>query len=71
MDPLNISLEGQENDIVDVPPDGTVTQRIYVTAPAGSKAADGGQIDVRMWVVDLAERTDRVHADTIFHGKGG
>jgi hypothetical protein len=26
---------------------------------------------VRLWVVDLSVRADRVHADTVFHGTGG
>jgi cytochrome c oxidase accessory protein FixG len=71
LEPLDIELEGRENTVVDVPPDETVTQRVYVTAPPGSKAATGGQIDVRLWVVDLSVRNDRVHADTVFHGTGG
>ena len=69
-EPLSLSLEGQGQTVVDVPADATVTQRIYVTAAPGSKAAEGGQLDMRFWVLDLTEATDRVSADTVFHGKG-
>ncbi len=69
-EPLTLTLEGKDQTVVEVPPDATVTQRIYVSAEPGSKAAMGGQMEMRFWVVDLTHATDRVNADTVFHGKG-
>ncbi len=69
--PLQVSLEGQAQAVVEVPADETITQRIYVTASPGSTAAEGGRSDMRFWVVDMTAATDRVHADTVFHGQGG
>ncbi|MCB2151394.1 MAG: cytochrome c oxidase accessory protein CcoG, partial [Rhodobacteraceae bacterium] len=35
--PLSLSLEGRESYVVTVPADETLTQRVYVTAPPGSR----------------------------------
>jgi cytochrome c oxidase accessory protein FixG len=70
-EPLVISLEGQDATTVTVPADGTMTQRVYVSAEPGSRAAGSGQLDMRLWVLDLSQTADRVSADTVFHGKGG
>lgn len=69
-EPLVISLEGQENTVVQVPADATQTQRVYISAAPGSKAALAGRTDVRLWVLDLTQPTERVFSDTIFNGKG-
>jgi len=68
--PLEVSLEGRPEAYVDVPADATVTQRVYVTAPAGSPAADAGRIDMRFWVLDLGQTEERVSYETVFNGKG-
>ncbi len=67
--PLVVSLEGQEQTVANVPADATATQRVYVTAAAGSVPATERRTALRMWVVDMTEVTDRVHTDTVFNGK--
>ncbi|WP_347311303.1 cytochrome c oxidase accessory protein CcoG [Defluviimonas sp. SAOS-178_SWC] len=66
---LQISLEGTEQMVVTVAADQTQTERVYVTARAGSPAATEDRTAVRLWVEDL-ESTDRVSVDTVFNGKG-
>jgi cytochrome c oxidase accessory protein FixG len=66
---LRISLEGTDELRVTIPADSTFSQRVYVVAPAGSPATDAARTDLRFWVEDL-QSTDRVHADTVFNGKG-
>ena len=68
-----LSLEGQEALQVLVPTNQTKTQRLYITAPAGSEAAEEERTKLRLWIEDLgsdaATGTDRVHHDTAFNGK--
>ncbi len=68
-----LSLEGEESLKVLVPANETRTQRLYVTAPAGSRPATHDRTEFRLWVEDLgsdtAKGTDRVHHDTVFNGK--
>ena len=65
---LRVSLEGQQADTVTVPPDETLTQRLYIEAPAGTKMATDDRTEVRLWVEDM-NSTDRVSEDTVFNGK--
>ncbi|MDB5658141.1 MAG: Protein rdxB [Cypionkella sp.] len=67
--PLELSLEGHVSQTVTVPGNATTTQRVYVVAPSGSEAAGKDRTDLRLWVEDLGNN-DRIHADTIFNGKG-
>ena len=68
-----LSLEGQEDLKVLVPANETRTQRLYITAPAGSAAAKAERTALRLWIEDLGSETedgtDRVHHDTVFNGK--
>lgn len=64
---VQLSLEGTNALSVSVPADQTLLQRVYVTAPAGSKAATTGRSELRLWVEDTSN-TDRVHKDTSFTG---
>jgi cytochrome c oxidase accessory protein FixG len=66
---IRIGLEGTNELTVQVPPDGMVMQRVYLSAEAGSAAALAERTDVRFWVEDLGN-TDRVHVDTGFNGTG-
>ncbi|MHA7887688.1 cytochrome c oxidase accessory protein CcoG [Roseicyclus sp.] len=66
--PLRVELEGQEGNTVPVPLDTTYLQRVYVTAPAGSPAAEAERTDFRFWVEDLGTNT-RTHTDTTFFGR--
>ncbi|WP_284260884.1 cytochrome c oxidase accessory protein CcoG [Roseicyclus amphidinii] len=65
---LQVELEGQEGNTVPVPLDTTYLQRVYVTAPAGSPAAEAERTDFRFWVEDLGTNT-RTHTDTTFFGR--
>jgi cytochrome c oxidase accessory protein FixG len=66
---LRIALEGTPELRVLVPANQTLTQRVYVTAPAGTPATRADRTPLRLWVEDLGS-TDRVHHDTIFNGRG-
>ncbi len=66
---LEISLEGRDGLVVDVPADATYNQRVYVTAPAGSAGASAARIDLRIWIEDL-DNNDRAYKDTVFNGRG-
>jgi cytochrome c oxidase accessory protein FixG len=66
--PLALSLEGRESYVVTVPADETLTQRVYVTAPPGSRAAVTDRTAIRLWIVDQVNQ-DRVHVNTVFNGK--
>ena len=66
--PLDLMLEGQAAQTVTVPGNATTTQRIYVVAPSGSRAAAENRTSVRLWVEDLGNR-DRIHSNTIFNGR--
>jgi cytochrome c oxidase accessory protein FixG len=66
---IRIGLEGTNELTVKVPPDGTATQRVYLSAEAGSVAANARRTEVRFWIEDI-DRTDRVSADSVFNGTG-
>lgn len=66
---MHITLEGTPYTSVLVPASETLLQRVYVTAPRGSQAADGGLMDVRFWVEDLSNG-ERAHTDSTYNGKG-
>lgn len=65
--PLQLSLEGAAGDVVTVPADQTLLQRVYITAPAGGTAAKAGRTELRLWVEDTTN-SDRVSKDTHFNG---
>jgi hypothetical protein len=65
---LKLELEGTDTLEVVVPADATLTQRLYITAPAGTSGATKERSDIRLWISDTVGN-DRVHADTVFNGK--
>jgi cytochrome c oxidase accessory protein FixG len=65
---LGISLEGAEGLTVTVPANQTMSQRVYLTAAAGSEAAGDDRTEVRLWIEEQGT-TNRVNHDTIFNGK--
>ncbi len=71
--PFVMGLEGEKGQTVLVPANETKTQRLYITAPAGSVAAMQERTDLRIWVEDQGTEaypgTDKVHHDTLFYGK--
>ncbi|MCB2117144.1 MAG: cytochrome c oxidase accessory protein CcoG, partial [Rhodobacteraceae bacterium] len=66
--PLEMTLEGKEDNVVDVDADETQTQRVYVTAAPGSPAATLERSDITLWVEDKTNN-ERVSRATVFHGK--
>ncbi len=66
---VQIVLEGADTNVVTVPADSSYNQRVYLEAPAGSKAAQSERTDIRLWVEDTING-ERAHKDTIFNGKG-
>jgi cytochrome c oxidase accessory protein FixG len=67
-DSLLLQLEGLDDNVVYVPANETLLQRVYVVAPAGTAAASTGRTDVRLWVEDIVDG-DRVSKDTVFNGR--
>ena len=67
---VTLGLEGKDGLTVTVPANETMSQRIYLTAAPGTRAAEEDRSDVRIWVEELGT-TNRVHHDTIFNGKEG
>ena len=66
--PLALTLEGREGLAVTVPANETMTQRVYLTAAAGSAAAVDDRSAARLWVEEVG-RTNRASHETIFNGK--
>ncbi|MDA0720397.1 MAG: cytochrome c oxidase accessory protein CcoG [Proteobacteria bacterium] len=66
--PLDITLEGADLDIVTVPANETMLQRVYVSAAPGTPAASADRTDLRFWVED-AITGERAFTDTIFNGR--
>ncbi len=61
-------MEGQEGDRLEVAPDTTQTQRIYLTAEPGAAIAQTERSDITLWVEDITDQT-RSSVGTVFHGK--
>lgn len=66
---FNVSLEGDDDLIVDVPANQMVLKRVYIVAPADSPAAQAHRTDVSIWIEDLTNQ-DRASKATVFNGKG-
>ncbi|SEP10669.1 cytochrome c oxidase accessory protein FixG [Salinihabitans flavidus] len=64
---LRVQLEGTPYEMVTVPADSMLNQRVYVLAPRGSEPASSEVTPFRFWVEDLGNG-DRVYKDTIFNG---
>ena len=67
---LIVALEGADGNVVTVPADETLSQRVYLTAPAGSELAGTPQVGLDMTVTDTTDGTS-VRTETVFHGRGG
>ncbi|MFZ7093194.1 cytochrome c oxidase accessory protein CcoG [Primorskyibacter sp. 2E233] len=65
---LRIQLEGTPYETVTIPANQTYLQRVYVTAPKSSEAAESERVPFRFWVEDLTNG-DRAYDDTIFNGR--
>jgi cytochrome c oxidase accessory protein FixG len=72
-----LTLDGEGSLKVRVPANDTRTQRLFITAPAGTIGATTDRSEIRLWVQDLGAvdgtaavpGRDRVHKDTVFNGK--
>lgn len=67
-EPFAVKLEGIDGQIVTVPANETLQQRVYVEAARGSVPATADRTDIRLWVA-TEDGTERVHHDTVFNGK--
>ncbi|PIE11961.1 MAG: cytochrome c oxidase accessory protein CcoG [Rhodobacterales bacterium] len=67
--PLQLTVEGADTPVVDVPADATHQVRVYVMAPPGSDAAESERTDFRFWVEDMFS-SERASNDAYFDGKG-
>jgi polyferredoxin len=73
--PFALSMDSQPDRRVQVPANETKTIRLFVTTPAGSRAATAERTDLRLWIVDTGPagadipNPARVHYDTVFYGR--
>jgi hypothetical protein len=65
---VTLALEGSDGLTVTVPANETMSQRVYLTAAPGTRAATLDRTDVRLWVEEQGTQ-NRAHHDTIFNGK--
>jgi polyferredoxin len=65
--PLAIALEGEDDLTVEVPPDETLLQRVYVTAAPDTAPAGAARTDFRFWVEDSVSGA-RAYSDSFFNG---
>ncbi len=66
---MAVVLEGQMGQFVTVPADQQLTQRLYLTAPAGAPEARAPSTPVRIWVSEV-DGTERIYSETVFNGRG-
>ena len=66
---LDLTIEGEAGQRITVAPDTQLSQRIYLTAPAGTEAARTPQTPVRLWA-SVAGDTVRISGETVFNGRG-
>ena len=72
---FQLSFDGQDQLTITVPANETKTVRLFITAPAETRAATHERTDLRLWIMDMgpdgmAADPTRVHHDTVFTGKG-
>ena len=65
---LRLALEGQPGLLVTVGPDEQRLQRVYLTAAPGTPPARAQRTEVRLWA-SVPGATERIHVDTVFHGR--
>jgi len=66
--PYDVEVEGSKDASVAVPADSSQLQRVYVTAPADTPAAEAARSEIRIWVEDPEAQT-RAYTDTVFNGR--
>ena len=65
---LLISLEGEDDLVVDVPANETYLQRVYVTAPGGTPEAQAERTDFTLRLEDTTAG-DSAEKETVFNGR--
>mgnify|MGYP002008169292 CR=1 FL=1 len=65
---LLISLEGEDDLVVDVPANETYLQRVYVTAPGGTPEAQAERTDFTLRLEDTTTG-DSAEKETVFNGR--
>ncbi len=65
---LRLDLEGAEGNVVRVPADKSLQQRVYVIARPGDPAATQDRLDLRFWVEDV-KNGERAYRNTVFNGR--
>ena len=66
--PFELELQGIAGQTLTLPADTQHSQRVYLTAPAGSEEAQVQSTPARLWVVETAGN-ERIHTDTVFNGR--
>ena len=66
---LHLLLEGAEGNEISAPADETLTQRVYIEAPADSRPALADRTELRVWVEEVGAPA-RAAVDTVFNGTG-
>jgi hypothetical protein len=69
-DPVVLELQGLGGNTVTVPADTTGRQRLYLTAPPDSPAADEERLELHLIVRDAATGQE-ISQETVFHGRDG
>ncbi len=64
-----LEIEGTDGDTVEIAPNATGMQRVYVTAPPGSPASLAERTPLRFWAIDT-ENGERAYRDGSFVGTG-
>jgi polyferredoxin len=67
--PFEVSVQGTDQSVVEVPADTETKVRIYVVAEPGSDQARADRTPIRIWVTD-GESGDRASKETVFNGTG-
>jgi cytochrome c oxidase accessory protein FixG len=66
--PVVLDLQGLDGNVVTVPADTTGRQRLYLTAPPDSPAADEERLELHLIVRDAATGQE-INQETHFHGR--
>ncbi len=65
---FTVQLEGTDGNMVEVPADASLLQRVYVVAPVRSGADTVDRTELRLWVEDTVNG-ERSYNDTVFNGR--
>ena len=65
---IEVGVEGETDGAITVPPDQTLTRRVYLTAAPGSPLAGTGSSPVTLTARDPGSPA-RAQIDTVFHGR--